>query len=96
MERMERMERKDGLQVVLGASGGTGRALVDELVRQGRRVRAVARGATSSDLPGRRASGCGRTCTTPRTRRGPWRAPRSCTTPRSRPYDGVGRQLRAA
>ena len=41
---MGRMERKDGLQVVLGASGGTGRALVDELVRQGRRVRAVSRG----------------------------------------------------
>jgi nucleoside-diphosphate-sugar epimerase len=38
------MERKDGLQVVLGASGGTGRAIVDELVRQGRRVRAVSRG----------------------------------------------------
>ena len=44
MERMGRMERKEGLQVVLGASGGTGRALVDELVRQGRRVRAVSRG----------------------------------------------------
>jgi nucleoside-diphosphate-sugar epimerase len=41
---MERIERMNGLQVVLGASGGTGRALVDELVRQGRRVRAVSRG----------------------------------------------------
>ncbi len=38
------MERAEGLQVVLGASGGTGRAIVDELVRQGRRVRAVSRG----------------------------------------------------
>jgi nucleoside-diphosphate-sugar epimerase len=38
------MERAQGLQVVLGASGGTGRAIVDELVRQGRRVRAVSRG----------------------------------------------------
>lgn len=37
------MERAEGLQVVLGASGGTGRAIVDELVRQGRRVRAVSR-----------------------------------------------------
>ena len=35
--------RSDGLAVVLGAGGGTGRALVDELVRQGRAVRAVAR-----------------------------------------------------
>ena len=38
------MNRAEGLQVVLGASGGTGRAIVDELVRQGRRVRAVSRG----------------------------------------------------
>ena len=37
------MERAEGLQVVLGAGGGTGRAIVDELVRQGRRVRAVSR-----------------------------------------------------
>ncbi|MEI7745703.1 MAG: NAD-dependent epimerase/dehydratase family protein [Chloroflexota bacterium] len=44
------MGRADGLQVVLGASGGTGRAIVDELVRQGRRVRAVSRG-TIADLP---------------------------------------------
>jgi nucleoside-diphosphate-sugar epimerase len=44
------MERAEGLQVVLGAGGGTGRAIVDELVRQGRQVRAVGRGA-SSDLP---------------------------------------------
>ncbi|MEO5966311.1 MAG: NAD-dependent epimerase/dehydratase family protein [Candidatus Limnocylindrales bacterium] len=42
------MERAEGLQVVLGASGGTGRAIVDELVRQGRRVRAVSR----SEIPG--------------------------------------------
>jgi nucleoside-diphosphate-sugar epimerase len=44
------MERAQGLQVVLGASGGTGRAIVDELVRQGRRVRAVSRG-TIAGLP---------------------------------------------
>lgn len=37
------MERDEGLQVVLGAGGGTGRAIVDELARQGRRVRAVSR-----------------------------------------------------
>ena len=37
------MERAEGRQVVLGASGGTGRAIVDELVRQGRQVRAVSR-----------------------------------------------------
>jgi nucleoside-diphosphate-sugar epimerase len=43
-------ERAEGLQVVLGASGGTGRAVMDELVRQGRRVRAVSRGAIA-DLP---------------------------------------------
>ena len=42
-EEYSEMERAEGLQVVLGASGGTGRALVDELVRQGRRVRAVSR-----------------------------------------------------
>jgi nucleoside-diphosphate-sugar epimerase len=36
-------DRTGGLAVVLGASGGTGRAIVDELVRQGRSVRAVAR-----------------------------------------------------
>lgn len=39
------MTREDGLHVVLGATGGTGRAIVDELVRQGRRVRAVTRTA---------------------------------------------------
>ncbi len=44
------MERAQGLQVVLGASGGTGRAIVDELVRQGRQVRAVSRG-TIAGLP---------------------------------------------
>lgn len=38
-------DRADGLAVVLGANGGTGRAVVDELVRQGRRVRAVVRSA---------------------------------------------------
>jgi nucleoside-diphosphate-sugar epimerase len=44
------MERTEGLQVVLGASGGTGRAIVDELVRQGRRVRTVGRDLPA-DLP---------------------------------------------
>jgi len=44
------MDRANGLQVVLGAGGGTGRAIVDELVRQGRQVRAVGRGAIV-DLP---------------------------------------------
>jgi uncharacterized protein YbjT (DUF2867 family) len=39
------MDRANGLQVVLGAGGGTGRAIVDELVRQGRQVRAVGRSA---------------------------------------------------
>ena len=39
------MDRTNGLQVVLGAGGGTGRAIVDELVRQGRHVRAVGRGS---------------------------------------------------
>jgi nucleoside-diphosphate-sugar epimerase len=43
-------KRAEGLQVVLGASGGTGRAIVDELVRQDRRVRAVSRGDIA-DLP---------------------------------------------
>jgi nucleoside-diphosphate-sugar epimerase len=37
------MERGEGLQVVLGANGGTGRAILDELGRQGRQVRAVGR-----------------------------------------------------
>ena len=41
--------RADGLAVVLGAGGGTGRAVVDELVRQGRQVRGVVR--SSSGLP---------------------------------------------
>ncbi len=34
----------DELHVVLGASGGTGSALVQELIRRGNRVRAVSRG----------------------------------------------------
>ena len=45
------MERADGLQVVLGAGGGTGRAITDELVRQGRRVRAVSRSGHVAGLP---------------------------------------------
>lgn len=45
------MERAEGLQVVLGAGGGTGRAIVDELVRQGRRVRAVSRGPIAGLAP---------------------------------------------
>jgi nucleoside-diphosphate-sugar epimerase len=44
------MERTRGRHVVLGASGGTGRAIVDELVRQGRQVRAVSR-STVVGLP---------------------------------------------
>lgn len=39
------MTESSGLHVVLGASGGTGRALVAELLRRGRAVRAVARRA---------------------------------------------------
>jgi len=42
-------DRAGGLAVVLGAGGGTGRAIVDELVRQGRAVRAVVH--TSRGLP---------------------------------------------
>lgn len=42
-------DRAGGLAVVLGAGGGTGRAIVDELVRQGRDVRAVVR--SGRDLP---------------------------------------------
>lgn len=36
--------RADGLAVVLGATGGTGRSIIEELAREGRRVRAVSRG----------------------------------------------------
>lgn len=43
------VDRTGGLAVVLGAGGGTGRAIVDELVRQGRDVRAVVR--SHRDLP---------------------------------------------
>jgi nucleoside-diphosphate-sugar epimerase len=43
--------RADGLAVVLGAGGGTGRAVVDELVRLGRRVRAVTRSGARGGLP---------------------------------------------
>lgn len=37
------------LHVVLGASGGTGSAIVEELLRRGRRVRAVSRGGSVPD-----------------------------------------------
>jgi nucleoside-diphosphate-sugar epimerase len=40
------------LQVVLGASGGVGRALVMALSAQGRPVRAVSRGGTGQEVPG--------------------------------------------
>lgn len=40
-----------GLQVVLGASGGTGGAVVRELARRGSAVRAVSRIARSPRLP---------------------------------------------
>jgi hypothetical protein len=46
------MEQADGLQVVLGAGGGTGRAIVDELMAQGRRVRAVSRRPLAAQPPG--------------------------------------------
>ena len=39
------MAATGGYHVVLGATGGAGRALVAELARQGRRVRAVSRRA---------------------------------------------------
>lgn len=45
------MTPPDGLHVVLGASGGIGRALVRELARRGDRVRAVHRNARSDGLP---------------------------------------------
>ncbi|HYO43628.1 MAG TPA: NAD-dependent epimerase/dehydratase family protein [Candidatus Limnocylindrales bacterium] len=45
------MERAEGLQVVLGAGGGTGRAIADELVGQGRQVRAVSRNGRVEGLP---------------------------------------------
>lgn len=45
------MERADGLQVVLGAGGGTGRSIAGELARQGRRVRAVSRTGRVEGLP---------------------------------------------
>lgn len=48
-------ERRDGLNVVLGARGGIGGAIVRELVGQGRRVRAVTRrgdaGISETPLP---------------------------------------------
>lgn len=37
------------LHAVLGASGGTGSAIVEELLRRGRRVRAVSRGGSAPD-----------------------------------------------
>ncbi len=42
----------DGLQVVLGASGGAGRAVVTELGARGTRVRAVSRSGREEPLPG--------------------------------------------
>ncbi len=46
------MDDADGLHVVIGASGGTGTALVRELVRRGRRVRAVNRSGRMTLPPG--------------------------------------------
>lgn len=46
------MERSEGLQVVVGASGGTGRAIVNELAGRGRRVRAVSRAPIDGLPPG--------------------------------------------
>ncbi|QIN77315.1 NAD-dependent epimerase/dehydratase family protein [Rubrobacter marinus] len=43
------MTDHEGLHVVLGASGGTGSAIVSELVGRGRRVRAVSRGGGAPD-----------------------------------------------
>lgn len=44
------MNSDDRLHVVLGASGGLGSAVVWQLVRQGKRVRAVSRSAEKVDL----------------------------------------------
>jgi nucleoside-diphosphate-sugar epimerase len=44
------MNNDDRLHVVLGASGGLGSAVVWELVRQGKRIRAVSRSAQRVDL----------------------------------------------
>ena len=41
----------DGLQVVLGASGGAGSAVVAELAARGARVRAVSRSGRGEPLP---------------------------------------------
>ena len=46
------MSDADGLHVVVGASGGTGSALVRELLRRGRRVRAVNRSGRIEVPPG--------------------------------------------
>ena len=43
------MVENRGLHVVLGASGGTGSAMVRELGRRGHRVRAVSRGGQASE-----------------------------------------------
>jgi len=46
LERSEIVAETGGYHVVLGATGGAGRALVAELARQGRRVRAVSHRAS--------------------------------------------------
>src|SRR5215207_9159615 len=46
------MSDADGVHVVVGASGGTGSALVRELVARGRRVRAVNRSGRLTVPPG--------------------------------------------
>lgn len=46
---MDRSSATAGAHVVVGGSGAVGSAIIDELVRRGRRVRSVARRATETD-----------------------------------------------
>ncbi|MFN8630998.1 MAG: NAD(P)H-binding protein [Chloroflexota bacterium] len=76
--------------MVLGASGGTGRAVVDELLRQGQDVRAVVRSAR--DLPAG-VETVAATSSTPSRLGAPSPARRSCTTPHSPRTTSGARQL---